>query len=152
MQDILLIVFLVVALALVGVILLQQGKGAGMGASFGAGASGTVFGSSGSGNVLTKITTVLAIIFFGIALTLGYIANGTGKVAEKDLFDQAEEQTAPVVTGNPDSDIPVDAGNATGDSESDIPVSEAPKSDIPAVKDAKQEKKQNSSKDDSGDQ
>ena len=64
MQDILLIVFLVVALALVGVILLQQGKGAGMGASFGAGASGTVFGSTGSGNVLTKITTVLAIVFF----------------------------------------------------------------------------------------
>ena len=91
--------------------------------------------------------------FFGIALTLGYIANGTGKVAEKDLFDQAEEQssTSPMVTGNSDSDIPVD-NNTANESESDIPVSDTPKSDIPAVKDAKQEKKQGSSKDDSGDQ
>ncbi|NVK89320.1 MAG: preprotein translocase subunit SecG [Gammaproteobacteria bacterium] len=116
MQEILLIIFLVVAIALVGVILIQQGKGAGMGASFGAGASGTVFGAPGSGNVLTKVTTVLAIIFFGVALTLGYIANGTGGVVEKDLFDQVEEAEQQAA---PKSDIPVAAKTQP---ESDIPV------------------------------
>ncbi|WMS86507.1 preprotein translocase subunit SecG [Pleionea litopenaei] len=121
MHEILLIIFLVVALALVGVILLQQGKGAGMGASFGAGASGTVFGAPGSGNVLTKVTTVLAIIFFGVALTLGYIANGTGGEVEKDIFDKAEESQKTLVTPAPKTDIPVETKSA-------------PESDIPAVK------------------
>ena len=64
MYQILMIAYLVVALALIGFILVQQGKGAGMGASFGSGASGTVFGASGSGNFLTKTTTILAIAFF----------------------------------------------------------------------------------------
>ena len=59
MYEILLVVYLVLAIALIGFILLQKSKGAGMGASFGAGASGTVFGSSGSGNFLTKTTTFL---------------------------------------------------------------------------------------------
>ncbi len=54
MEQIILIVHLLVALAITGLIMLQQGKGADMGASFGAGASQTLFGSDGSGNVLTK--------------------------------------------------------------------------------------------------
>ncbi len=123
MENILLIILLVVALALVGVILLQQGKGAGMGASFGAGASGTVFGSSGSGNVLTKVTTVLAIIFFGIAMALGYIANDSNPVKQKDIFDELEQSS---------QTIAVDSGKA-----SDIPEvkkpSESAASDIPEV-------------------
>ena len=64
MQEIILVIYLIVSIALVGVILLQQGKGAEMGASFGAGGANTVFGASGSGNVLTKTTTILAILFF----------------------------------------------------------------------------------------
>ncbi len=146
MQEILLIVLLVVALALVGVILLQQGKGAGMGASFGAGASGTVFGAPGSANVLTRITTVLAIIFFGVALALGYLADDGSAVESKDIFDKAaEEQVVPV-----ESDIPTDATLPTQQVESDIPVEEKP----PVVEsEVKPEEKGDGKKDDKdGDQ
>lgn len=64
MYEALLVVFLIVAIGLVGLIMLQQGKGADMGASFGAGASATLFGSSGSGNFMTRMTAVLAIQLF----------------------------------------------------------------------------------------
>ena len=68
MYEALLVVFLIVAIGLVGLIMLQQGKGADMGASFGAGASATLFGSSGSGNFMTRMTALLATIFFIIRL------------------------------------------------------------------------------------
>lgn len=70
MYEALLVVFLIVAIGLVGLIMLQQGKGADMGASFGAGASATLFGSSGSGNFMTRMTAVLATLFFIISLVL----------------------------------------------------------------------------------
>ena len=68
MYEALLVVFLIVAIGLVGLIMLQQGKGADMGASFGAGASATLFGSSGSGNFMTRMTAVLATLFFIISI------------------------------------------------------------------------------------
>ena len=67
MYEALLVVFLIVAIGLVGLVMLQQGKGADMGASFGAGASGTLFGSSGSGNFMTRMTGILAALFFIIS-------------------------------------------------------------------------------------
>jgi preprotein translocase subunit SecG len=74
LEQVLSVGYLVVALLLIGFVLIQQGKGAGMGASFGAGGSNTVFGSSGSGNFMTKITAILATCFFVISLLLGTIA------------------------------------------------------------------------------
>ena len=71
LYEILIVVYLIVALCLIGLVLIQQGKGADMGASFGAGASATIFGSSGSGNFLTKSTSILAVAFFLISLILG---------------------------------------------------------------------------------
>ncbi|MDA9556778.1 preprotein translocase subunit SecG [Vibrio sp.] len=73
MFDILLVIYLLAAIGVIGLVLIQQGKGADMGASFGAGAgaSNTVFGAGGSGNFLTKMTTIFAIVFFGISLALG---------------------------------------------------------------------------------
>ena len=71
LYPILLVIFMIVAIFLVVFILVQQGKGAGMGASFGAGASGTLFGSVGSGNFLTKSTWFLTFLFFGISVALG---------------------------------------------------------------------------------
>lgn len=75
------VIFLVVAVAMGIIILLQQSKGAGMGASFGSGASGTVFGAKGSGSFLYKLTRVLAACFFISALALGYLQN---KAANQD--------------------------------------------------------------------
>ena len=74
MEQIILIVHLIVALAIIGLIMLQQGKGADMGASFGAGASQTLFGSDGSGNVLTKATAWLVVLFFASSFGLAMVA------------------------------------------------------------------------------
>ncbi len=88
MYEFLLVAYLIVALVLIGFVLIQQGKGADMGASFGAGASNTVFGSSGSGNFLTRTTAVLAVLFFVLSLVLGNLASGRGD--SKSNFDTIE--------------------------------------------------------------
>lgn len=88
MQETILIIYLVVSIALIGIILLQQGKGAEMGASFGAGGANTVFGAAGSGNVLTKTTTILAILFFATALSISYI-NSETKVVTDVVLDES---------------------------------------------------------------
>jgi len=73
--ETILLIFLVIGAVAMGVlILLQQGKGADIGAAFGSGSSNTLFGSDGSGNFLTKITTWLAIVFFVISFALAYLA------------------------------------------------------------------------------
>ncbi|WP_410209710.1 preprotein translocase subunit SecG [Aquirhabdus sp.] len=74
METLVLILHILVALGMIGLILLQQGKGAEAGASFGAGASNTVFGASGSANFLTKSTAVLTTIFFITSLSLAIFA------------------------------------------------------------------------------
>ncbi|MCL1124714.1 preprotein translocase subunit SecG [Shewanella surugensis] len=83
MYEVLMVIYLLVALGLVGLILIQQGKGADMGASFGAGASATLFGSSGSGNFLTRSTAVLAIAFFALSLTIGNLSANHTKADDK---------------------------------------------------------------------
>lgn len=79
MYEALLVIFLLISIGLVALIMLQQGKGADMGASFGAGASGTLFGSSGSGNFMTRMTAVLATLFFVISLILGNLSSNQSK-------------------------------------------------------------------------
>ena len=75
MEQIILVGHLVIALAIIGLIMLQQGKGADMGASFGSGGSQTLFGSDGSGNVLTKATAWLVVLFFASSFGLALLAN-----------------------------------------------------------------------------
>ncbi|QHM73695.1 preprotein translocase subunit SecG [Mixta intestinalis] len=109
MYEALLVVFLLVAIGLVGLIMLQQGKGADMGASFGAGASATLFGSAGSGNFMTRMTAVLATLFFVISLILGNLnSNKTTKGSEWENLSQPaqSQQTAPAQPAAPGSDIP----------------------------------------------
>lgn len=109
MYEILLIAFLLVAIGLIGLIMLQQGKGADMGASFGAGASATLFGSSGSANFMSRTTAIFAILFFVISLALG---NLTGKqIQPKGVFDDlsvpaTEKTQTPVKPAAPGSDVP----------------------------------------------
>lgn len=76
MYTILVIVQVIVALGLVGLILLQHGKGADAGAAFGSGASGTVFGSRGSANFMSRATSWLATAFFVVSLALAYLIQG----------------------------------------------------------------------------
>lgn len=98
MQLFLMISLLIVALLLVGIILIQQGKGAEIGASFGAGASNTLFGAPGAGNFLTKSTTILAIIFFALALTIHAI--GQNEATESGLLDDPEATQVEEVTAD----------------------------------------------------
>jgi preprotein translocase subunit SecG len=111
MYELFLVLYLLVALALIGLVLIQHGKGADMGASFGAGASATIFGSSGTGNFLTRSTTVLATVFFALSLVLGNY--NTSHIEKKSEFENlaapVTEVKAPVVPENKDTtkDIPV---------------------------------------------
>jgi len=119
--EVLIVSYLIIALLLIGFVLIQQGKGADMGASFGSGGSNTVFGSSGSGNFMTRTTAVLATLFFVISLTLGSIAANKEKAV-----DEWQNLEVPVSDSLPlnDSDVPVQAQQsqpATEDTESDIP-------------------------------
>lgn len=114
--EVLIVVYLIVALMLIGMILIQQGKGADMGASFGGGGSNTVFGSTGSGNFMTRTTATLATLFFVISLILG---NQTAN-RESD------------VSGFDDLGIPVVEQPLTQPADTDIPVAEEQQpSDIP---------------------
>ena len=73
-EKIFLVLLVLDALALIGLVLLQQGKGADVGAAFGSGSSGTVFGSSGGANFLTRLTTLFAVLFFVLSFSLAYLA------------------------------------------------------------------------------
>lgn len=68
-----------ISIALIGMVLLQQGKGADVGAAFGSGASNTIFGSRGSGSFLTRTTAILFTLFFVTSLTLGYLSGQRSK-------------------------------------------------------------------------
>ena len=73
-EKVFLVLLVLDALALIGLVLLQQGKGADVGAAFGSGSSGTVFGSSGGANFLTRLTTLFAVLFFVLSFSLAYLA------------------------------------------------------------------------------
>lgn len=98
MESFVLVVHVLVAVAMTGLILLQQGKGAEMGASFGAGSSQTVFGAAGSVGFLTKMTGVLAAIFFMTSLGLAIYARQSVESALPVLPAAALEQVGDLPT------------------------------------------------------
>lgn len=106
-HTLILVAHVVVALALIALVLLQQGKGADAGAAFGSGASSTMFGSQGSASFLSRTTAVLATTFFVTSLTLAYFSTQTSvpkSVVERvQLEKPVEELSRPV--NNP-SDVP----------------------------------------------
>ena len=110
METIVVVVHVIVAIGIVGLVLLQQGKGADAGASFGAGASQTVFGASGTGNFLVRATTVGATIFFITSLSLAVFAknqSSLGGATNSPLANEALQQeiAAPVVSDVPQLDL-----------------------------------------------
>jgi len=116
--TILLVIEVLAALGLIGLVLLQQGKGADMGASFGAGASQTIFGSSGSGNFMTRLTSIFALIFFLTCLGLAYLANNANHPDSNtvDFSTVVEEPELPAVPGL------VGAGDASDASSAESPT------------------------------
>ena len=121
MQTLIIIIHVIAAISIVGLVLLQQGKGADAGAAFGAGASQTVFGSSGSGNFLVRATTISAVIFFVTSLTLAIFAKnfaGRGSSTGLPIVNQEilEETTAA------QADIPTFIEEEPTASQSDLPT------------------------------
>ena len=100
-----LVVHVLTALAIIGLVLLQHGKGADMGAAFGSGASGSLFGSTGSANFLSRTTAILAAIFFLTSLGLAYVATHRPK-SGGGVMDAVKEQPAvpaPTATQQPEA-------------------------------------------------
>ncbi|MBL4781521.1 MAG: preprotein translocase subunit SecG [Porticoccaceae bacterium] len=123
MEKVILIAHLLIAFAIIGMILLQQGKGADAGASFGGGASQTLFGSGGTWNFFSKTTAILATLFFATSFSLAIIAKNSVGI-DKSVLPAMEllEVDVPVVESA--SGIPV-LDDLSSDAEiSDLPVLE----------------------------
>lgn len=136
METIILIVHVVLALAIIGLIMLQQGKGAEMGASFGSGSSQTVFGAAGSGNLFSRMTGIMTAIFFVTSLSLAVVAKNAS-VIDDDFAPGAGSES---VIGDPDDsvsefDSEVDAASGAIESEFDA-AAETIESGAAAVNDA----------------
>ena len=129
LYNVLLIIQILVALAIIGLVLIQHGKGADAGAAFGGGASGTVFGSQGSGNFLTKLTTILAIVFFSNSLMLAWLVAHPDGVQGGSIIPSAVTQPATGSTPEAPS-APVDIPAGSSDVAPATSNSEAP-ADIP---------------------
>ena len=93
-ETLVVVVHVVIAVALVGLVLIQQGKGADAGAAFGGGASQTVFGSQGTGSFLTRATTLLAIVFFVTSFSLALFAKQRAEVAGEAGIPQVQQESA----------------------------------------------------------
>jgi len=93
--TVILIVDVVVALFIIGLVLLQHGKGADVGAAFGSGASGSLFGASGSANFLSRTTAALAVVFFLTTFVLAYLVTHKPRVGG-GVMDTVKEQPQPV--------------------------------------------------------
>ncbi|MEY4751689.1 MAG: preprotein translocase subunit SecG [Pseudomonadota bacterium] len=88
LMNLVVLVQLLAALAMIGLVLVQHGKGADMGASFGSGASGSLFGATGSANFLSRSTAVCATLFFAATLALAYFGNLRGSAGGSSVLDR----------------------------------------------------------------
>lgn len=123
MHQVLLIVQILVAFALIALILLQQGRGADAGASFGSGASGSLFGSRGPATFLAKVTALLAMIFFINSIGLAYLT--TRSVERRSVVEQFQGEDTradtPTFPQKTTSDVPVPAEGTGSEFSSDVP-------------------------------
>jgi len=145
MENIILLVHLLTALAIIGLILMQQGKGADMGASFGAGASQTLFGSAGSGNFFSRLTALLAAVFFITSFSLAVVAKNKTTVDDDFAIPELQEiapERGDVPAVEAESDVPVPEDEAAApESESDLEgvadpdsaAADTPEEDVPEV-------------------
>jgi preprotein translocase subunit SecG len=88
MLNVVVMIQILAALAMIGLVLVQHGKGADMGASFGSGASGSLFGATGSANFLSRSTAVCAGLFFVCTLALAYLSNDRARPSAGSVLDR----------------------------------------------------------------
>jgi len=120
MENLVTIIHVLAAAGVIGLVLLQHGKGADMGAAFGSGASGSLFGVSGSSNFMSKATAICVTIFFATSLTLAYMAShraGNGSVVK---VQEVKSEAAKITETKPAETKPAEAAPA-GNVAKDIP-------------------------------
>ncbi len=109
LTNLILLAQILSALAMIGLILIQHGKGADMGAAFGSGSSGSLFGASGSANFLSRTTAVLAAVFFVATLALAYLGNARPAASSAGSVLERATVTTPAT---PDAQIPASGAAA----------------------------------------
>jgi preprotein translocase subunit SecG len=114
------------ALIIVGLVLLQHGKGADMGAAFGSGASGSLFGASGSSNFMSKSTGVAAAVFFAATLALTYMSSNRHAAISGGALDSLPVQTAPAASSAPAASAPAASAPAASAPAAAAPAASAP--------------------------
>lgn len=127
LYSILVAIDVLLAIGIIGLILIQHGKGADVGAAFGSGASGTVFGSQGSASFLTRITAILATLFFINSLFLAHLASN--RPTAESVIDNVEQTstTMDAISTDVPSDIP---GDIPADVSGDVPGEEGAMQDM----------------------
>lgn len=126
METVIIIIHVIVAVAIIALVLLQQGKGAEAGASFGGGASQTVFGSSGSASFLVKLTGLIAAILFATSFALAFVAKekaaniGQAGIPSQEIIETLEQN----------SELP--SANTSEIPSADVPISDTPSNDTPS--------------------
>jgi preprotein translocase subunit SecG len=125
LNSLLIVVQVICAVSVIILILLQHGKGADMGAAFGGGASGSLFGASGSANFLSRSTAVLASVFFLATIGMAYTAT-----AARSASARADHGGVMSTVGKPASP-PTPAGTSPAGGSSDIPATPAPQNSAP---------------------
>lgn len=116
--TLILTVHVLVALGIIFLVLLQHGKGADMGAAFGGGSSGSLFGATGSANFLSRTTAALAVVFFLTSLGLAYVATHKPKTGGS-VMESVTSPPAAVV--QPAGEVPKPAGEQAGQRANDVP-------------------------------
>ncbi len=117
---------IIAALVMIGLVLIQHGKGADMGASFGSGASGSLFGATGSANFLSRSTAVCAAIFFVCTLSLAYFSNDRSGVPAGSVLDRPAMTTpAASAAASGAALIPGTSGGTSGAPAASVPASAA---------------------------
>ncbi len=115
-MNLVIVLHVLVALAIIGLVLLQHGKGADMGSGFGGGASGSLFGATGSANFLSRMTAVLATLFFITSLGLAYLATHRSAVPASGVMEGLKQEGAKPDTQKKDApNSPPGESNKTGD-------------------------------------
>ena len=120
MENFILVVHVLLALGLIGLIMLQQGKGAEAGASFGSGSSQTVFGAAGTGNFFSRMTGILAAIFFVTSIALAVVAKNNSVISDDFLPEAAAIESLVGEVEDAAENLQVDAASALEQTEATL--------------------------------